>query len=230
MNPIQQRPLIIAAIAFGAGAIIAVVIVLVIVFTVGGDDNSDGSQPQTNTTPTAPVSPTSAGPTAGSTPTTGAASADDALEAYVRDEVGGQLIGPCPTEFPESGTPQQGICTQELYRGENLVTVLIGAPFSEFSGEAVITKNTGGTWSLKFVDFGELGATVAVGSGGVVYGAGNCLNFRTAPGTDADVASCQIDGTKGRVVEGPRQADGRTWWRLEGLGWAAEEFLRPAAE
>ncbi|MGB2695143.1 MAG: hypothetical protein WBD55_08145 [Dehalococcoidia bacterium] len=229
MNPTQPRPLIIAAIAFGAGAIIAVVIVLVIVFTVGGDDSNDGSKPQTNTTPTAPAAPTSAGPTPDRTPATGAASRPDAaLDEFIAEQFQADHIGDCPQEIPQGGPPK-GICSKELYRSADLVTFLIGPPFSEFLGETVITRE-GDSWSLTFVAFGELGATVAVGAGGVVYGAGNCLNFRTAPGTDADVASCQIDGTKSNVVEGPREADGRTWWRLDGLGWAAEEFLRPAAE
>lgn len=158
---------------------------------------------------------------------TGASDPDEALEAFIREEFDAKHLGECPSELEPGATPPDGVCSRELYRSAELVTFFVGAPFSEFFGEAVITK-TESTWSVDFVPFGELGATVALGDDAVVYGAGDCLRFRTAPSTSADVMSCRIDGTRAEVVEGPVEADNHTWWRLEGLGWASEQYLRPA--
>lgn len=54
---------------------------------------------------------------------------------------------------------------------------------------------------------------------------GGCLNAREAPSTSATIQRCIDDGSFVKLVEGPVQSAGRTWWRLEGSGWAAEEFL-----
>lgn len=56
-------------------------------------------------------------------------------------------------------------------------------------------------------------------------GSGECLNVRSAAGRGASVNSCVPDGTVVRVQAGPVTADGAPWWQLEGLGWAAGEFL-----
>ena len=141
-----------------------------------------------------------------------------------------EYLGDCPEELPEGEAPPTGVCSLELYRSEELATFFIGDPFSEFFGETVITRSEDGSWSVNFVQSGPLGETVTVGSQAVVYGAGSCLNFREEPSLSAEVRSCQIDGTKGDVVEGPEEADDHTWWRLDGLGWASEEFLRPAGD
>lgn len=226
----QNRPRHVAAIAFGAGAIIALVVVLVLVFALGDDDDDGDGGLVTGATSTPPTAaPTAPGSPPAPTPAGGFDDPDAALEAYVQSELGSEHIGDCPQEIPPGGPPM-GVCSQELFRSADLVTFLVGAPFSEFFGEAVIAKGEEGSWSVSFVSSGELGETVAVGSQAVVFGAGNCLNFRAAPGTSAEVQSCRIDGTTGQVVEGPQQADGHTWWRLESLGWASEQFLRPMTE
>jgi hypothetical protein len=41
-----------------------------------------------------------------------------------------------------------------------------------------------------------------------------------------------IDGTRLLILEGPREADGLRWWRLQDRadgaeGWAAETYLTP---
>ena len=55
------------------------------------------------------------------------------------------------------------------------------------------------------------------------------LNLRTGPGTGNGVISVLPVGSTGEVVDGPRSANGYTWWRLEtsyGTGWAAQDWLR----
>jgi hypothetical protein len=54
---------------------------------------------------------------------------------------------------------------------------------------------------------------------------GGCLNVREGPGTLARVAACLSDGTMVTLAQGPILADGYAWWRLEGHGWAAGEYL-----
>lgn len=60
---------------------------------------------------------------------------------------------------------------------------------------------------------------------GVTAGAGDCLRVRATAGMAGRVTSCLPDATTVTVAEGPVTADNRAWWRLEGLGWAAGEFL-----
>jgi hypothetical protein len=97
-------------------------------------------------------------------------------------------------------------------------------------GEAVVSLGDDGSWSVNFVKAPPPGASPAVGSRAVVYQAGGCLNFRSSPGLSAEVVTCQPDGTTAAVVEGPVDADGHAWWRLEGLGWGSGQYLAPAAE
>jgi len=69
------------------------------------------------------------------------------------------------------------------------------------------------------------GPALAVGAEALVYGAGDCLRFRASPSTSAEVLTCQLDGTRAVVAEGPVDADGQTWWRLEGFGWGSAQYL-----
>jgi hypothetical protein len=60
---------------------------------------------------------------------------------------------------------------------------------------------------------------------------GDGLRLRAAPGLQSDVLVLGADAEVFRVSDGPRQADGLTWWYLVGLydasrhGWAVSNFL-----
>ena len=219
----------------GVVAIAALIVVLVVLLR-GDDDDDAGEQVAVATStvgPEAAGSPVPAAtPPAGTTPTPeGTGGADGALEAFIADEFTSEYFGECPQEGVDIGEPvSASICTVELYRSETLVTFLVGALQGEGIGEAVITRDGDGPWSVNFVDFGPLGESVSLGSGAVVYGAGNCLNFRDSPSVSGEVQSCQIDGTTREVVDGPQEADDHTWWKLEGLGWSSGQYLRPVVE
>jgi hypothetical protein len=225
-----SRPWVIAGIGFGVGAVIAAIAV-VIVLSMDGDDGNGGSVVVGTTTPARAPSGTPGTATATRPPgTPGAAPSatpgnprdpDDALAAFVQRELGEAYIGPCPQEIGDE--LPQGICSVELYRSTDLVTFSLGHPFSEGIGEAVLTPDEQGNWQVHFVEIS--GAELRVGGQAVVLGAGDCLNFRDAPGTSSQVLSCQLDGTQAPVIGGPEQADGVTWWQLEGLGWASEQYL-----
>ncbi|MFQ5813354.1 MAG: SH3 domain-containing protein [Anaerolineae bacterium] len=57
------------------------------------------------------------------------------------------------------------------------------------------------------------------------------LSYRSGPGLNYARLSIVKDGTILEVLEGPEEADGYTWWRLEDedgfIGWAAEDWLEP---
>ena len=230
-----DRPEYVAGLAFIAGAAIAAVVVLIIVFAIDGDGDDDGDEQQAagTLTPDATAdafatlvfdaTPLPGAPTA--TPG-GPTDPDDALEAYIDDELGQPYIGAC-SDYPDPDTIPAGLCSTELYRSLELVTFTLGVPFGEGIGEAVITPNEDGSWSVNFIELGPLGETIEVGSEAVVFGAGSCLNFREEAGLSGEVIACRIDGTTGDVVEGPEVGAEHTWWRLEGLGWASEQFLMP---
>jgi hypothetical protein len=63
----------------------------------------------------------------------------------------------------------------------------------------------------------------------VVAGAGDCVNVRENPSTSAKVMQCLADGARLKLEEGPVNADGYQWWRLEGLGWAVSNYLSALA-
>ncbi|MGD9892189.1 MAG: peptidoglycan DD-metalloendopeptidase family protein [Dehalococcoidia bacterium] len=63
----------------------------------------------------------------------------------------------------------------------------------------------------------------------VVAGAGDCVNVRENPSTSAKVIQCLADGARLKLQEGPVNADGYQWWRLEGLGWAVSNYLSALA-
>lgn len=68
---------------------------------------------------------------------------------------------------------------------------------------------------------------LAIGVRAVVAGAGagDCVNVREGPGMSATVRQCLPDGARLRLTDGPVVADGKQWWKLEGLGWAVSDYL-----
>ncbi len=76
--------------------------------------------------------------------------------------------------------------------------------------------------------------TVQVGIFVKVTGAGDPgLSFRRAPGLQAERIRFLPEGTVMRVIGGPQEADGLTWWQLEDpqtgeQGWAAGSYLVPS--
>jgi len=65
----------------------------------------------------------------------------------------------------------------------------------------------------------------------VVSAEADALSYRSGPGLNYARLTLVKDGTILEVLEGPEEADGYTWWRLEDedgfIGWAADEWLEP---
>ncbi len=219
--------------AFIGGAVVAGIVVLLVVFLRGGGDDEPLVLPPTVTAIAATARPlatvpatTGTPPPTTPTPAVSSQSADDAVAAFVQDSLGGVYIGECPPAAP-SGQQIEGICSIELYRSTELATFNIGPFGSEALGEAVVLPDADGVWSLTFFEFPALDAQIVLGGSAMVFQAQDCLNFRTEPSAAADVLSCQIDGTRSRVQDGPVEAGGITWWLLENFGWASASFLAP---
>ncbi|MDH7485743.1 MAG: SH3 domain-containing protein [Anaerolineae bacterium] len=57
------------------------------------------------------------------------------------------------------------------------------------------------------------------------------IRFRSGPGLDYATLDILQEGVRLKVLEGPEQADGFAWWRLEmedgTVGWAAGDWLEP---
>lgn len=72
-----------------------------------------------------------------------------------------------------------------------------------------------------------------IGGSAIVAGTGSALRLRSDPGLQSTTLKTVNDGTRLKILEGPRNADDLVWWRLEDAtdgaqGWAAERFLTPA--
>ncbi len=74
---------------------------------------------------------------------------------------------------------------------------------------------------------GSSGASAGLvpGATAVVGGTGDCLRVHDSPTVSANVVGCLPDGTAMVIAAGPVTADGFTWWKLGGLGWAAGQYL-----
>lgn len=71
----------------------------------------------------------------------------------------------------------------------------------------------------------------ALVAGGTATVTGSGVNMRADASTDADIVVSLAEGQEVTVTDGPRDAGGYTWWRVqlgEGTeGWVAADFLAP---
>jgi hypothetical protein len=73
-----------------------------------------------------------------------------------------------------------------------------------------------------------------IGVGAMVEITEDGLRLRDEPSLKGKVLSQASSHELFTVIEGPRQADGYTWWLLQGVydksrqGWAVENYLRPS--
>lgn len=78
-----------------------------------------------------------------------------------------------------------------------------------------------------------LPGSLAIGVYVEISGTGIGLRIRSAPGLDAPPLFIGADSEVFQIADGPRQADGYTWWYLIALydstraGWAVQDYLQP---
>jgi hypothetical protein len=89
--------------------------------------------------------------------------------------------------------------------------------------------------TLPAVQFTATPVTVEIGKLVIVAGVdGDELNVRDNPGVQGtNIISRVPEGTVLTIVDGPRQADGFTWWQIQSAdqtikGWAVSNFLQVA--
>jgi hypothetical protein len=59
---------------------------------------------------------------------------------------------------------------------------------------------------------------------------GGCLNLRDSPSINGRVLQCLPAGQTVRLLAGPREADGYSWWQVDQGGWLAEAYLVPVSD
>lgn len=81
-------------------------------------------------------------------------------------------------------------------------------------------------------------AQITIGGWVKVTGTGDAgLSFRAGPGPENVRLKIVTDGAVLKVLDGPREDSGYTWWRLEEhvngqagvIGWAIDEYLAPTS-
>ena len=71
---------------------------------------------------------------------------------------------------------------------------------------------------------------ISVGGCAVVVNSGSGgLAVRATPSTSGTLIKRIPDGTKVKILEGPRSANGYTWWRHDQGGWSAGSYLSDIA-
>src|SRR5919199_6258057 len=75
-------------------------------------------------------------------------------------------------------------------------------------------------------------ATLQPNGSAVITGAeGSPVRVRVRPGTNQRIVARLSEGTVVHILDGPQQAGGLAWWRIERggtRGWVAEPYLQPA--
>lgn len=71
------------------------------------------------------------------------------------------------------------------------------------------------------------GPSLVAGESAVVYNTGGCLRIHAQPSLASASSICAPDGDPVTLTDGPRQADGHSWWDLQSLGWAVADYLAP---
>ena len=73
-----------------------------------------------------------------------------------------------------------------------------------------------------------------IGVGGMVEVTEDGLRLRDSPSLSGKILSQASAHELFKIVDGPRQSDGYTWWLLQGVydatrqGWAVETYLKPS--
>ena len=125
------------------------------------------------------------------------------------------------TSMPADGSYNQWACSASCH---NLTSQVPAGPTTLLSTDGVVPGS--GALTTGVVATGS--TSLSVGTAAVVQGTGDCLRVRAQPGISENSLGCAPDGTVVFVSDGPKQADGYTWWYLRTLGWSVSDYLRPS--
>lgn len=161
----------------------------------------------------------------------GVVTPEDALERYVRNRWQQSFVANCDDASRPGDVGKR--CARLRGERNGMLAFELGPTFSEYT-QLIILSPAGDDWTLLRLEGRdtdeepvpgipwplEVGATV------IVAGTGDCLRVRDRPGTLAPEITCLDDGNIVTIAEGPVDVDDREWWRLEGYGWGASNWLR----
>jgi hypothetical protein len=127
-------------------------------------------------------------------------------------------------------------CAERLGERGGLIAFKLGPTFSEYT-QIIILEQLDGVWTIAEQqrhspddpNIPGIPWPLEVGAEVVVAGtAPDCLKIRQEPAISGQELDCINDGTNATIVAGPQVSDEIEWWQLEGLGWAAGNYLRYA--
>ena len=156
---------------------------------------------------------------------------EEALRLWVERRLNQGFIADCDQARRPDDVGKQ--CARLRGERDSMLAYELGPTFAEYT-RLIILARAGEAWTIAHQELRdqnlppvagipwplEVGATV------VVAGTGDCLQVRAAPGRSEPSVDCLDDGTDVTISAGPADRDGLQWWRLEGHGWSAGNYLR----
>jgi hypothetical protein len=73
---------------------------------------------------------------------------EQAVAAFVLEELDAPYVGTCPEGFGPDGSVPQGICSLRFETGEDRAVYRVGPPFSEWLGEVELARDDTGMWTV----------------------------------------------------------------------------------
>lgn len=117
----------------------------------------------------------------------------------------------------------------EVAKEATAVLTIVPAPTSTVGGQLSLFATPTATQPALSITIDG----IRVGLFVQIYGTGgDGLRLRREPGTNTDILFLGYESEVFKVVDGPKEADGFTWWYLTApydekrSGWAASRFLR----
>ena len=154
--------------------------------------------------------------------------AEEVLRAWVQDHLSQGFIARCEDSQRPDDVGKQ--CARPHSERGGRLAYQLGPTFSG-STRLFILEQQSGIWTIVHEETyaGELTTIpwpLAVGANVIVTVDAECLQVRDQPGLAAVPVVCLDNGAAVTISAGPAERDGLTWWRLDGHGWSAGQWLR----
>jgi hypothetical protein len=158
--------------------------------------------------------------------------AEEVLRTWVQEHLNQGFVPRCEDAQRPGDVGKQ--CAQVHSQRDGRIAYQIGPAFGDLS-RLFILELDNGVWTILVEETfsGELTSIpwpLAVGAEVVVSIDSQCLQVRDQPGLAAVPIDCLDDGVGVSISAGPTRRDGLEWWRLQGLGWVAGNWLRYPAD
>ncbi len=157
---------------------------------------------------------------------------EEALRLYVQRRLSQGFVDDCDDAKRPDDIGKQ--CARRLGERNGLVAYTLGPAFGDYT-RIMVLEQRDGVWTIAYQETHDpdqppipgIPWPLEIGANVVVVGtAPQCLKIRQEPTISGTELDCIADGRQVKVVAGPVDADDIQWWQLEGLGWAAGNYLR----